>query len=257
MIVRRWVASTTGALGLLTLLAVAMSFGPHIHARGRLVEDANIYAFFYDFVPGFDGLRVPARFAMIVALGLSALGACGTAVLARRVGRRAVFVAGALILVESIAVPLELNANATGYRHSGLAPLPASLTFAGETPEVYEFAATLPRQSALVELPFGEPAFDVRYMFYSTRHWLPLVNGYSGGAPIAHGLLGEFLADALVRPDRAWTALVESQATYAIVHEAFYAGTRGREMSGWLRVHGAREIASFGSDRIFQLVVSH
>ena len=43
---------------------------------------------------------------------------------------------------------------------------------------------SLPASAVLLELPLGEPAFDMRYMFYSTRHWQRLVNGYSGGAPL-------------------------------------------------------------------------
>ena len=44
---------------MLTLFAIVMSFGPHIHAQGRVIVDPNLYTLFYGFVPGFDGLRVP------------------------------------------------------------------------------------------------------------------------------------------------------------------------------------------------------
>src|SRR4029450_12697183 len=49
-----------------------------------LLGDWNVYAAFYDFVPGFDGLRVPARFAMIAALGLATLAGLGAALFERR-----------------------------------------------------------------------------------------------------------------------------------------------------------------------------
>jgi hypothetical protein len=90
-------------------------------------------------------------------------------------------------------------------------------------------------------------------MFYSTRHWRPLVNGYSGGAPGDYGLLSEALKEISTRPDRAWAALVASQATHAIVHEAFYADGRGAQVSNWLRAHGVREVAVDGSDHLFAL----
>jgi hypothetical protein len=51
---------------------------------------------------------------------------------------------------------------------------------------VYRFAAQLPDSAVLIEFPLGEPAFDIRYMFYSTLHWRRLVNGYSGGAPLQY-----------------------------------------------------------------------
>ena len=71
-----------------------MSFGPDIHARGRLVAEPNLYAAFYQLVPGFDGLRVPARFAMLVTFGLATLTALGIAALERRHARQTGAVAG-------------------------------------------------------------------------------------------------------------------------------------------------------------------
>src|SRR5262249_3733352 len=56
---RQWWSHPIGVLTGLTLFAIAMSLGPHIHAKGRVITDPSLYAFFYDFVPGFDGLRAP------------------------------------------------------------------------------------------------------------------------------------------------------------------------------------------------------
>src|SRR5262245_49633117 len=57
---KRWWSHPVGMLTGLTLFAIVMSLGPHIHAKGRVIADPSLYAFFYDFAPGFDGLRVPA-----------------------------------------------------------------------------------------------------------------------------------------------------------------------------------------------------
>jgi hypothetical protein len=105
----------------------------------------------------------------------------------------------------------------------------------------------------LIELPLGEPAFDIRYMFYSTSHWKRLVNGYSGGAPIEYEFLTESLKDTASRPARAWRALLDSTATHVVVHEAFYKGDRGARLSAWLRAQSAREVAAFDSDRVFAM----
>ncbi len=251
---RAWTSSPVGTLTMLTLFAVAMSFGPHIHSRGKLLEDANVYAAFYRFVPGFDGLRVPARFGMIVAFGLAALAAYGAhAVGALRRGRRLLVAAGALIVIESLAIPLGVNGNSTDYKQSGLVPLPDHVTTGAATPAVYRFVAQLPASASIVELPFGEVAFEVRYMFYSTTHWRPLANGYSGGGPDAYGLLSENLKDLLRRPEQAWTALTTTGVTHAIVHEASYADGRGGQVSEWLQSHGAREIAVFDDDHVFAI----
>jgi hypothetical protein len=160
--------------------------------------------------------------------------------------------AGTLILLEAMTVPIPINQNSTQYGQTGLAPLPASIDV-GSTPEVYQFVARLPASAILIELPIGEPAFDVRYMFYSTRHWRRLVNGYSGGAPQDYGMLTESLKDVDTRPERAWQSIVQSTATHAIVHEGSYVNDGGRRLSAWLRGRGASEVAAFGSDKVFAL----
>lgn len=233
----------------ITLFAVVMSFGPTVYARGRSVLDTNLYAFFYNLVPGYDGLRVPARFAMIVALGLSVLAALSLRVLRSPRTLTTLLVMSAIGL-ESFSAPIPINQNSTTYVRPGLAPLPP---LALEPPAVYGFVASLPTGSAIVELPLGEPAFDVRYMFHSRHHWKPLVNGYSGGAPADYELLDHRLQDALSRPGEAWSALTASGATHVVLHEAFYAGTLGAAMAAWLASNGAREIAAFETDRVFRL----
>jgi hypothetical protein len=208
---KRWWAHPVGMLTALTLFAIVMSLGPHIHAKGRVIQDPNLYALFYDYVPGFDGLRVPARFGMIVALGLAALAGFDVRAL-ESAGLRGVMLAAAcFIVVESFAAPIGVSENWVVYKQPGLQPLPPTLTLEPAAADTYRFVASLPASSAIVELPLGEPAFDVRYMFYSTRHWKPLVNGYSGGEPDDYGSLNQSLQDLWTRPERAWTALIASR----------------------------------------------
>jgi hypothetical protein len=253
VMVRRWLASPTGIFAVLTLFAILMSFGPLVHAKGRPIVEQGPYAFFYNMVPGFDGVRVPARFGMIVALCLATLSAFGVRALEDYGFRRASVLVAAIIVAEAWAIPLPVNENWTVYRQAGLSPLPGTLALDAASRDLYRAVANLPASAAVAELPLGEPAFDVRYMFNSTTHWKRLVNGYSGGEPAAYTLLAQSMEDVLTRPDRAWEALAGSRATHAIVHESFYAGDRGPRISDWLRERGAREVGLFGSGRLFQL----
>lgn len=241
-----WTTSPAGFFTLVVVFAFAMSVGPEVHARGRRVADGVPYATAYRFVPGFDGVRVPARFDTIVVFGLAGLGA-----LAVRT-RRTAIVAGALIVIESCAVPIPINQNDTAYRRPHLAALPDRVSL-DDRRGLDAFLAQLPASAAIVELPLGEPAFDIRYMFASTRHWKPLVNGYSGGTPADYIQLAGDLQDVLTRPDRAWTSLAATGATHAVVHEALYENGLGTAITGWLRAHGAHEVDRFGSDRVLTL----
>ncbi len=247
-----WLRTPAGCLCVITIFAIAMSFGPEVVAKGRNVLDEGPYAWFYRFVPGFDGLRVPARFGMIVALGLSALAGLGVSTLrtARGASPLIALVAALLVAIESFAAPIPVNRLSSDYARPGLAPLPPLPRMA---PPVYTFLRTLPAGSAIVELPLGEPAFDVRYMFFSTTHWRPLVNGYTGGRPDEYELLDQMLQDLFTRPDRAWAVLQQARPTHAVVHEELYEAGRGALVSDWLRSRGAHEIGSFGADRVFAM----
>jgi hypothetical protein len=251
---RRWLLSPAGIFAAITLFAFVMSLGPEIHAMGRSVMTTSLYAAFYSLVPGFDGVRVPARYATIVTLGLAGLAALGLSAIDLRHRTRVGLVAGLLILIEALAVPMPINQNSTDYKQPGLTPLPPSVTMGVAVPEVYRFVSQLPESAVLLELPFGEPAFDVRYMFYSTLHWKRLVNGYSGGFPSSYETLTESLKDASTRPDRAWQAITTSAATHVIVHEGSYANEGGRRLSDFLRARGAHDIGTFGSDHVFLLI---
>ena len=251
---RRWFEQPAAILSLIAASAMVLSLGTRITAKGRVVLETAPYALLYRFVPGFDALRVPSRFAMLVAFCLAALVAIGIATVVdeRRRWRLAV-VAGALIAIEFVAAPFPINGNSTVYARADLAPLPATVDAGTDAPPVYRFIPSLPANAAILELPLGEPALDIRYMFYSTLHWKPLVNGYSGGEPPDYELLDTSLQDVATRPDRAWQALLESKATHIVVHEALYAGDGGARISNWIRARGARETATFGRDKVFAL----
>jgi hypothetical protein len=45
----------------------------------------------------------------------------------------------------------------------------------------------------------------------------------------------------------------DSGATHAIVHEGLYLEGEGRAISRWLAEQGAKQIAEFDGDRVFQI----
>ena len=43
--------------------------------------------------------------------------------------------------------------------------------------------AALPAGTAITEFPFGDAAWEIRYVYYAAAHWKPITNGYSGSFP--------------------------------------------------------------------------
>jgi hypothetical protein len=234
------------------LLAAAwLSLGPVPQAQGRLVEIAAPYRVLYDHVPGFNGLRVPARFAMIEALLLAMLAGYGAHALSRsRPGIVVLGAAGVFFFLEATHVPFTTNGMAP---IRGYATPEARVYRPARAPAVYREMERQPSGSVLVEFPFGQPDYDLRAMFYSTVHWHALVNGYSGVFPPHYGLLTSAFSEMPRHPDVSLDALRMSGATHAIVHEAAYLDSEGTDTSALLRNAGAVEILRDGSDVLFRL----
>ncbi len=250
---RAWLGTVVAFAVLAAAVAFVLSLGPEIRTNGRLIGSTGPYSLLYSHVPGFDGLRVPARYAMIVTLFLAIAAGFGAAVIERRF-RRGTGIAAVLtllVLSESFAAPIIINGSSAegGY----LAPPPRVHT-GSQIPSVYRFLKTLHAPgTVVVEFPFGEWGYEVRYMFYSTNHWHPLLNGYSGTFPLSYSLRGALLRHPLDSPDLAWKGLLEDGATHAVVHESLYKDDEGAAIGRWLAERGAKLVSESDGDRVFQL----
>jgi hypothetical protein len=239
-------------LALGALAAVVFSFGPTIYShRLPLVRHAP-YLFCYLYVPGVDGLRVPARLAMVAILFLSTLAACGFTAVASRWRRQwlACVIVGILFVLEAAVAPVPLDRPIPRGRFAspqgGLLPLSAP-------PPVYAAVARLQPGAVLIELPYGVVEWDLRAMYYTLAHGRPIVNGYSGGMPDAYQVNITALQDPLIHPDRAWDRLQFLAVTHILVHEGAFPGLEGPSITNWLRAQGAVETGRFGHDVLLQL----
>jgi hypothetical protein len=240
-----------GAFLIALVATVWLSLGPAPTSMGGPLDLAAPYGVLYDFVPGFDGVRAPARFWMIGLLALAVLGGLGAARLARRPAGVAVLaVAWALCLAEARLDMFVVNG--AGPVAGFNAPEPR-LRLRADAPPLYAAVSRAPADAVLAEVPLGQPDFDVRAMYYSTFHWRKLVNGYSGFTPAAYGRL----VATLGRPDpnaaQALAALTGTGATLVLVHETAYPGETGARLTDGLRASGARELARDGGDVLLTL----
>jgi hypothetical protein len=234
------------------LAAFWLSLGPILMTKGVRIAGDGPYWWLYLHVPGFDGLRVPARMGMLVMLFLAVLGGYGARAIERASQRSGVILAaaGLLFLLEASSAPIELNGT---WSVGNLNPPPVPILSPGGPPAIYRAVRALPARAALAEFPFGEEQYELRYMLYSAAHWRPLLNGYSGGFPQSYAVNRAALGRVLDDPDTAWRVLAASCATHAIVHEGIYRNGAGARVSAWLVAHGAREAAASGGDRLFEL----
>jgi hypothetical protein len=251
---RRWCAWGTDlrvAALLLLLVAVVLSFGPDPRSDLKPLRFIGPYLWLYEHVPGFDGLRVPARLAMVAYVFLGILAGYGLAAIdRRRLGGQTMAVIGLLFLAEATGIPLGVGRNAGD---EGAAMPPASVQPAATAPEIYRYLETLPRGTVVAEFPFGFTSWELRYVYYSAVHQQRLLNGYSGGFPdIYHRHVGG-LQKPTLRPDRAWAMLVAAGVTHAVLHRDGFLRGEDVPVARWLESRGARRIVSFKGDDLYQL----
>jgi len=230
--------------------AAAFSLGPLISVKG-LVIGPGPYAWLMQYVPGFDGLRVPGRFLMPMALFLSVLAGLGAAAIisrARRVGMVCVVAAGLFMLAEAWPAAFQINVRLTTGR---LEFTPRELGVGDGIPPVYRAIRDSGGPIVLLEFPFGTPAWDLQAVYYAGYHRQRLVNGYSGFFPENHYFLIRMFDSRPAFPEATWRALLSTRATHVLLHEAAFPEAERQEMSEWLKVSGAREIFRDGTDRLF------
>ncbi len=142
------------------VVGVLMSFGPTLPG----------YATLFEALPLLRAIRGTARFGYLATLAVAAVAGFGVLALKRTTPAwRWPAISGLLVAVaslESIAAPLGFP------RFYGVPPI----------------YSRVPQQPGthVVEIPFHGPRsahFHASYMLNSTKHWQPIVNGYSGFQP--------------------------------------------------------------------------
>lgn len=169
------VLGLAGALPPLSATRLALLAGGLFAFDGSLGLNGHWYPIAYEHLSPTKSMRVPARFAILVNLSLALLAGFGACRIFRRMksssGRRtAAAVVSLVFVIESLP----------NFRLVPLWRRPPSL-----------YASLGPRSGAvLFEYPihphahyFGE---NLPYMYFSTWHWTPMVNGYSGFAPASY-----------------------------------------------------------------------
>ena len=152
--------------GIATIVAGALTFDWSLGLKGLTYDDL------YKRSVAHRGMRVPARFSVVVGAALALLGAFGAARVLR-LGRTPA-VRGGLCAALTLAVLFDLRMD------------PRLATYHATIPSIYDRVTP---DMILAEFPRDH---DVEFMYFSTRHWARLLGGYSGFIPFDRDLEQSF-----------------------------------------------------------------
>jgi hypothetical protein len=192
------------------------------------------------YLPGLGAIRAYARAGQIVMIGLGLLAATGAMALRGRwvSARQWPVVAGAMILLvnlEALRAPMKYT------------------PFEGVSP-IYD-ALQNSEHVAILELPIF-PRIGVsrnaRYMVNSTRHWKPLVNGYSGFVPPDYGVTARTLNRF---PDPVSFAWLRSKGvTTVVLHRSEFERRKGKRQLALVERSPDLEVrATWGDFTIYRI----
>jgi hypothetical protein len=240
------------ALGTVSLV---LSLGPFLIWRGHVTHIPLPYFVLYHFLPGYQAMRIPARFGLWVGLAMAVLAGVGCHAIREEITRRSarwnprpVIMALAVTL---LVVVIGLEA------YTPVHPLPVPVN--EQVPAVYQYLATEDR-SPVIELPMpktvGPDAVhwaEMERTYFSIYHRRPMANGYSGFTPPSFDEIAT-LVNRGPRPQmvRALAALGLSTIVLHLNEMS------GEERKAWLThdldALGMREVARFGADRVLKLM---
>lgn len=216
-------------LALLVAASAVFALGPEL----RLTPDTKSllfphlpYDIFYWHLPGFDSMRVPARFGTLFLLGIAGLAATGATALLSRVGTvrlPRVKIARAAPVALSVALIAGFGAE---YANHPLAIVP--LASGDAIPAVYHWLAEQP-DARVIELPLvipdhaGTQSIALREQYYSLVHHHPIVNGNANVLPMGYKAL---VLDMKHFPSARAVSLLQGLAlTHVVVHFDQYPST--------------------------------
>jgi hypothetical protein len=186
---------------LLAALMIALSFG----------VNGTLYSWLAGFLPGLRGLRAPARFGILASATIAVLAGAGVRALEQRIsspGR----LAGMVVVITLLM--------STEYANTAMQLMPQGDP---EVTPLYRVVRSAP-PGVVVELPLPLPStmpgWEADYVFWSTAHWKPLVNGYSGYAPVAYVMTLERMRH--FPDDQSIATLRGLDVRYVIVHKEYY-----------------------------------
>jgi hypothetical protein len=188
-----------------TTVRAAYAVGLFLSVDAAMGYNAELYPVLYRWLLPLRGLRVPARFSVLVGLSLAILAGLALARLSQRLSRRAGWALAAAAMALTIVE----------YR-----PALALEPVWSELPAVYRPLVGRP-PAVIAVFPMAKETSDndAKYMYFSTWHWQRMVNGYSGNFPASYA---ELIARMRTFPSPAAIEYLRArQVEYIVLHGEF------------------------------------
>lgn len=243
-----------GVLGILLVVVAWTQRENRADARVRMVTAAGLGCFlvslapklpFYpavhEAIPLFQAVRQLAHIAGTVLLMMAVIAGFGVAGLERRWRQRRGWPAVAIALVAIVNVEA-LRAPVGFTRFNGIPP-------------AYD-ALAAERTAVVIEMPFPAPRqwhLNGPYMVYSTRHWHPIRNGYSGFRPKSYYESYDAVQD--FPSDVSLISLYRLGVTHIVVHHHAFMVERGVErFHAIAQQHSLQYVSSDEDTTVYRLL---
>ncbi len=229
----------------------------------------------YYILPGFAGLRVPARLigVLLIVLALSS---------AYTVSWLQTMVSGKVVAKDKLQTPEERNISQRRARFLRLrriaiqtllvalplaillealpAFLPVTAVPTGSAiPPVYRWLATHGDQQPIVELPMAgvdrnfETKNEAWYDYYAIYHAHPIANGWSGYRPPLTFYMSTLLMNFPSGP--SLSIIKQYHIQYVVLHLQFYSPTIAHNLLAHMESNpDLRRVAEFGYDSVWQVI---
>jgi hypothetical protein len=210
-------------------IGVLFSFGPELPG----------YAWLYHVFTPLQAIRAVSRFGYLGIVATAVLSAYGVATIrqwasGRRWGTTVSMAILAVLALEPLAAPVYYS------QYTGI-------------PRIYDRVA-LEDHAIVIELPLPMRRgafFNAPFMLNSTRHWKPMVNGYSGFVPdsyvVHYNQLNAFPAPETI------AALQRLGVTHAFVHHDALGAARTADLAG---ASGLERLAEEGEIVLYRVLPS-
>jgi hypothetical protein len=232
-------------------LAVALAgwvlcLGSHVEVAGIRVPLP--YSWLAMVVPGFSSMRVALRFFTLVILGVGGLAGVGIERIRRGLPTPQGTIVGlallgaALFEYRPLEWPMSLERVPTG----------------DAVPAAYRWLAAHGEGGPLLEVPVGPEGSigslrrESRAMYFSTVHWLPLLNGYTAYPPASYRLLMR-VARQLPEAESLQTLVNLVDVRWILLH---LDGLPEAERESWTAAPGLALAARFPSEAVFEVTLA-